>query len=67
MTGMSFDDPALETAVRAYADACAALESAQDDAQVLALSDLKSLAGMQLRKRLVDAGWTAPTRQRSST
>ena len=67
MAGMSFDDPALEKAVRAYADACAALESAADDAQVLALSDLKSLAGMQLRKRLVDAGWTAPTRQRSST
>ena len=62
----SFDDPDLIAAMRAYVDASAALEQAPDDAQVLSRSDAKSLAGMQLRKKLVDLGWTAPASQRAN-
>ena len=63
----TFDDPALQQAMRAYVAACDAVEAAADDAQVLALGDAKAVAGMQLRKRLVEAGWAAPARQRSTT
>ena len=62
----SFDDPDLIVAMRSYVDACAALDSAQDDAQVLSRSDAKSLAGMRLRKKLVELGWTAPEPQRAN-
>ena len=58
----NLDDPRLIGAMRAYVDACAALDQAPDDAQVLSRSDAKSLAGMQLRKALTDLGWTAPAR-----
>ena len=54
-----------EAPPRAYARACDALDTASDDAEVLRLSDLKALAGLNARKALVAAGWTAPTRERS--
>jgi hypothetical protein len=66
MAALSFDDPVLQTAMRAYLEACKALDTATDDADVLLHSDAKSMAGMSLRKRLVELGWTAPSRQRSS-
>ena len=58
----ALDDPRLIDAMRTYVDACAALEQAPDEAQVLSRSDAKALAGMQLRKVLTGLGWTAPTR-----
>ena len=61
---MTFDDTTT-AAARAYADACAALERAADEAQVLHLSDLKGLAALNLKKALTDAGWSAPVRQRT--
>lgn len=66
MASHAFDDPALEAAMRAFVAADAALAAAADEAEVLRLSDAKALAGLQLRKRLVELGWTAPVRQRST-
>lgn len=63
---MTFDD-ATTAAVLEYARACAALDAATDNAQVLHLPDMKSLAALNLRKALTSAGWTAPESQRSST
>ncbi|MCW2673227.1 MAG: hypothetical protein JWP14_1816 [Frankiales bacterium] len=65
MRSVTFDD-ATTAALRQYVRACDALEAATDDAQVLHLSDLKSLAALNLRKALASAGWTAPTGQRTS-
>jgi hypothetical protein len=62
---VTFDD-AVTAAARAYAEACAALENAPDEAQVLHLSDLKGLAALNLRKALTDSGWSAPVRQRAT-
>ena len=58
---VTFDNPTT-AALRDYARACEALDAATDDAQVLALSDRKSLAALNLRKALTEAGWTAPVR-----
>ena len=58
---MTFDD-AITAAAREYARACDALDSATDEAQVLHLSELRSLAALNLRKALTSAGWTAPVR-----
>jgi len=63
---VTFDD-ATTAAVLEYGRACAALEAATDDAEVLHLSDMKSLAALNLRKALTSAGWRAPETQRSST
>ena len=63
---MTFDE-ATTAAVLAYGRACQALDAAVDDAQVLHLSDMKSIAALNLRKALTSAGWTAPETQRSST
>jgi hypothetical protein len=54
-----FDAPTT-TALREYVRACDALDQATDDAQLLHLSDMKSLAALNLRKALTSAGWTAP-------
>jgi hypothetical protein len=67
MPSLNFDDAALQAAMRAYLDACTSLAASADDADVLQRSDAKSVAGLQLRKRLVDLGWTAPSTQRTST
>lgn len=68
MSGMetrTFDDPALRAAMRAFLDAEAALAAATDDAEVLSRSDAKSVAGLAVRKRLLELGWSAPVVQRS--
>ena len=58
---MTFDDR-TDAAVQAYAVACAELDAAADDAELLHLSDMKALAALNLRKALTDAGWSAPVR-----
>lgn len=67
MASLSFDDPDLLAAMRAYLDACAALDAAADDADVLSRSEAKSVAGLSLRKHLLAQGWAAPASQRTST
>jgi hypothetical protein len=67
MTSRPFDDPAILAAMKAYLDACSAAERASSDSDVLDRSEAKSMAGMALRQRLSEAGWSAPTRQRTST
>jgi hypothetical protein len=66
MASMTFDDTALLAAMRAFLDAADALDAAADDTEVLRRSDEKALAGMSLRKRLLELGWSAPTVQRST-
>jgi hypothetical protein len=61
---VTFDEDTT-AAVRAFARACDALDAATDDSQVLHLSDMVGLAGLNLRKALTDSGWTAPTRART--
>lgn len=53
--------------MRAYLEARAAVDAAPDDVAVLLLSEAAAVSGMQLRKRLVDLGWVAPSTQRTST
>ena len=67
MSPLSFDDPGLQAAMRSYLEACASLQAAAADAELLSRSDAKAVAGLRLRKRLVELGWTAPSTQRSST
>jgi hypothetical protein len=62
---VTFDDRTT-AALREFARACEALDAATDDAQVLDLSDRKSLAALNLRKALTEAGWTAPVRATAS-
>lgn len=61
----AFDDPALLAAMRAYLAAADALAAAADDLEVLRGAEAASLAGLQLRKRLLELGWTAPATTRS--
>ncbi|MGB8652683.1 MAG: hypothetical protein WCD35_18700, partial [Mycobacteriales bacterium] len=67
MTGMSatFDDLDLQKAMRAYLASIDAVAAAADDAEVLSRGDAQALAGMQLRKRLLELGWSAPASHRS--
>ena len=51
---VTFDEETT-AAVRALARACDALDAATDDGQVLHLSDLVALAGLNLRKALRNA------------
>lgn len=63
MPSPSFDDPALLAAVRAFARAADALDAARSDVDLLNASEAKAVAGLNLRKRLVEAGWQPPLRQ----
>ena len=60
----SFDDPALRSAMKAYLDVADRLDELSsvggEPRQLLDLAESKAIAGMALRKRLCDAGWTAP-------
>jgi hypothetical protein len=60
----SFDDPALRSAMKGYLDVADRLDelaSVGGEARdLLDLAESKAIAGMALRKRLSDAGWTAP-------
>lgn len=60
----AFDDPALRRAMRSFLDLAAQLdETAELGADARALLDLaeaKAVAGMAVRKRLLELGWSAP-------
>jgi hypothetical protein len=64
MTAQVFDDAALRAAMTAYLDVARKLDetsSVGDEARnLLDLAETKTLAGMQLRKRLTELGWAAP-------
>jgi hypothetical protein len=71
MTAQVFDDPQLRAAMTAYLDAAGKLDetsSVGDEARnLLDLAETKTLAGMQLRKRLTELGWAAPVVERISS
>jgi hypothetical protein len=67
MASQVFDGEAVQGALRVYLAACDALQTATQDTAFLELSDAKVMAGLNLRKALVDTGWTAPTTQRTTT
>ena len=60
----NFDDPALRSAMKAYLDVAERLDELSEVGgearDLLDLAETKAIAGMALRKRLADAGWTAP-------
>lgn len=61
-----FDDERLLSALRDYVHAAEALREAapQDEPRrTLELAEHKSLAGMALRRRLLELGWTPPVRR----
>ena len=64
----SFDDPALRSAMAAYVDVAARLDEAaslgSEARELLDLAESKAIAGMALRKRLTEAGWSAPVSHR---
>lgn len=65
-----FDDPELRAAMTAYLSAADALDrssgAGEQDRALLDLAEAKSMAGLELRKRLVALGWTAPAGQRTT-
>lgn len=69
MTATGFDDIALRAAMRAYLEAAGRLDEASsvggEARNLLDLAETKTLAGMQLRKRLAELGWSAPVTQRA--
>lgn len=71
MSPISFDHAELRAAMQAYLTAAEALDEASqvgDEARALLdLAEAKSVAGLELRKRLVALGWTAPAAQRTTT
>jgi hypothetical protein len=66
----TFDDATLRAAMAAYLAAASQLDETSsvggEARSLLDLAEAKTLAAMQLRKRLVDLGWTAPAAQRTS-
>lgn len=67
----AFDDDALRSAMRDYLALADRLEAAAADGgsarDLVDLAESKALAGMVLRKRLMELGWSAPVAQRTST
>jgi hypothetical protein len=64
MTASAFDDAALRAAMSAFLDAARSLDETSsvggEARNLLDLAETKTLAGMQLRKRLVELGWSPP-------
>jgi hypothetical protein len=61
-----FDDARLFAALRDYvqaADALVAIDPQEEPRRTLDLAEHKSLAGMALRRRLTELGWTPPARR----
>ena len=67
MSAGSFEDPALLAAMRAFVAASDALDKSSQDDQVIDLAQAKSMAGMVVRKRLTELGWSSPAHQRTPT
>lgn len=69
----TFDDPEVRSAMADYVTAAAALDEAAsiggEARDLMDLAEAKAVAGMTLRKRLLDLGWSAPAPadQRTST
>jgi hypothetical protein len=67
----TFDDPDVRTAMTAFVRAADALDEASsvggEARDLLDLAETKAMAGMALRRRLEELGWTAPAVQRSAT
>lgn len=70
MTGSGFDDAGLRAAMAAYLEAASGLDEASsiggEARSLLDLAETKTLAGLQLRKRLTDLGWAAPAAERAT-
>jgi len=66
-----FDAATVRDAMRAFLATADALDAAAaigaDPRDLLDLAEAKTVAGLALRKRLEDAGWTAPTSARAGT
>ncbi len=71
MTGPGVDDAQLRAAMKTYVAAAEAVDRAGadglDDRELLDLAEHKAIAGMAVRKRLGELGWSAPLRERAST
>jgi hypothetical protein len=63
------DDAQLRAAMVAYLDAAGRLDDTSDVGgearDLLDLAEAKTLAAMQLRKRLTELGWSAPATDRA--
>ena len=70
MTAQGFDDAALRAAMTDFLDAARRLDEISavgDEARnLLDVAEAKTLAGLQLRKRLTELGWHAPVAERSA-
>jgi hypothetical protein len=70
MTAQAFDDAGLRAAMAAYLDAAQRLDDTSsvggEARNLLDLAEAKTMTAMQLRKRLVELGWSAPVVARSS-
>lgn len=69
MTGQGFDDAGLRAAMTDYLDAARRLDETSsvggEARSLLDLAEAKTLAGMRLRKRLTELGWSAPVVERA--
>ena len=69
MTAHVFDDAALRAAMTAFLEAARRLDETSsvggEARNLLDLAESKTLAAMQLRKRLNELGWSAPVVERS--
>jgi hypothetical protein len=67
----TFDDADMRAAMTAFVRAADALDAAAElggqARDLLDLAETKAMAGMALRRRLEELGWTAPAAQRSTT
>lgn len=70
MTAQVFDDAELRAAMTSFLDAARKLDETSavgDEARnLLDLAEAKTLAAMQLRKRLSELGWAAPVSERAA-
>ena len=70
MAGAGIDDPSLRAAMAAFLAAAEWLDHAAGQGtearELLDLAERKAVAGMALRKRLLELGWTAPSNARVS-
>ncbi|MBW3641108.1 MAG: hypothetical protein KY451_14970 [Actinobacteria bacterium] len=70
MAQKSFDDPALRACMAQYLATAVALDEAADlgaePRDVLELAEAKAMAGMALRRRLGELGWSVSGPQHTS-
>lgn len=71
MSQVAFDDSLLRSAMAAFGLAAQRLDETSaiggEPRELLELAEVKTMAGLALRKRLTELGWTAPAAQRSTT